>query len=408
MIPGPYEYFVVKAFEYSAYVPILSTYTSLALMRMKIIELNSFTKRDYFGTFLCETSYKRFVVLLIPVFGNLVIAIYDFSTRKYNNYAYMISQIKENYNKFNEASFNLRSRSEFLIDAASADARVIDLFSYKLRKNPYFMSRAVLRNMECIKYCDHSVVGQLSLYAQFEKEIKYFEMASKYRMNPSQFGGISEKTPKAVFEKSISASPGVIGEIESYRLKSINHIAGEKEVQSFELTNLNPLILDVWKSEIETKFEFDDLDVLSRVSKSFREIYKSLYIKCVKSLLIQYIDDLKDMLTLRPGFPTNKYSQQYLDLKGKLEEIKSSELKKGFDPAVVQFTRAIEPNFRMATITRLMFLLKDVSILDINLPQEVRSLKIHYDNSRLVLNSIYTPLPKRIYNICIQKLFKTN
>ncbi|MBS4167809.1 ankyrin repeat domain-containing protein [Parachlamydia sp. AcF125] len=87
--------FLVKADQISDYVPGLSTITSLVDLFQKCVLLLSKQKADisksHYYTYLQQKSFSRCIMLLIPVIGNISVAIYDFAKSKSNHQDAMLA-----------------------------------------------------------------------------------------------------------------------------------------------------------------------------------------------------------------------------------------------------------------------------------------------------------------------------
>ncbi|MBS4168594.1 HEAT repeat domain-containing protein [Parachlamydia sp. AcF125] len=90
--------FLLKADRVSDYIPGISTITSLIDLFQKCVVLPFKQKanisKNHYYTYLKQKSFSRCVVLLLPVIGNILIAIYDFakSRPKYADATLVVSQ----------------------------------------------------------------------------------------------------------------------------------------------------------------------------------------------------------------------------------------------------------------------------------------------------------------------------
>ncbi|MBS4168300.1 hypothetical protein [Parachlamydia sp. AcF125] len=75
--------FLVKADQVSDYIPGISTVTNLVDLFQKFVVLPSKQKanisKSHYYTYLQQKSFSRCLVLLIPVIGNIIIAVDDFA-----------------------------------------------------------------------------------------------------------------------------------------------------------------------------------------------------------------------------------------------------------------------------------------------------------------------------------------
>ncbi|MBS4168608.1 HEAT repeat domain-containing protein [Parachlamydia sp. AcF125] len=82
--------FLLKADQVSDYIPVISTLTNLIDLFQKYVVLSRKQKvnvsKNHYYAHLQQKSFSRCIVLLIPVIGNILVAIYDF-TKGRPNYA---------------------------------------------------------------------------------------------------------------------------------------------------------------------------------------------------------------------------------------------------------------------------------------------------------------------------------
>ncbi|MBS4169054.1 ankyrin repeat domain-containing protein [Parachlamydia sp. AcF125] len=81
--------FLLKADRIADYVPGLSTITNLIDLFQKYVMLPTKQKanisNNHYYSYLKQKSFSRCIVLLVPVIGNISVAIYDFAKGKYNH-----------------------------------------------------------------------------------------------------------------------------------------------------------------------------------------------------------------------------------------------------------------------------------------------------------------------------------
>ncbi len=86
MISRPNQRNPLVAFDQKLeYVPFISTFLSISNLFLKYVSIPRYPqrepiKKDYY-TYICQKSLLRCAIIAIPIFGNLVIAIYDITTK---------------------------------------------------------------------------------------------------------------------------------------------------------------------------------------------------------------------------------------------------------------------------------------------------------------------------------------
>lgn len=91
--------FFVKADNACDYIPFVSTLSNLIDLFQKCVVLplvsNQSIVNSHYYTHLKNKSILRCTFLLIPVIGNIIVGIYDFTNRKYNDKNFMLAAVKE-------------------------------------------------------------------------------------------------------------------------------------------------------------------------------------------------------------------------------------------------------------------------------------------------------------------------
>jgi hypothetical protein len=420
MIPGPYSPYLVKIFEMSDYIPFASTVTSYFILTHKLIFAfdgqKSLLKSCYFYAYCDETPYIRCAILLFPGIGNLVIAIYDFSQikriRECNDHFFMLSKIKNDFIEFKQASLSLRTNISFLLDAITVNAEVLQYFSESLLCNEYFKFNAILRNVDSIFQFEH-LKAYLSndinkIYDNFKVNfaVKYLDDVNFGKPRAEAKADYDFRVQEFINNQS-RRDQVKINDNEAelqleYKARAQDGVENANEVQRIVCS-----IKDIWVNEIITKISTEDLDALSRVSNDFKFYFKSHYITRFKQPLINIVSDVITQLKILIQNPKNN-DKKILESIANLEVMIDSNLTKGFDKAVERFTKAVGTNFRNVTLTRIMWLMKDlVFVYDRNIyyNDSLINLLLRYSwHYNYPFDSVYTSLPEKIYDALRLKL----
>jgi hypothetical protein len=101
----------------------------------------------------------RFIVLSIPVIGNLVVGIYDFANRKYNNKEYILKAMDQDFRIISKASWKLLSDKEFILKVVEKNGLALEYASEDLRRNRGVVFNAVEKNGCALQYASAKLRG---------------------------------------------------------------------------------------------------------------------------------------------------------------------------------------------------------------------------------------------------------
>lgn len=111
----------VKANNVCDYIPAVSTLSNLADLFQKCVVLpfinNQTIVNSHYYTHLKNKPVLRCIVLLIPVIGNIIVGIYDFANRKYNDRDVMFAAVQRNGWLLKYASEQLQGDKEIVFAA---------------------------------------------------------------------------------------------------------------------------------------------------------------------------------------------------------------------------------------------------------------------------------------------------
>ncbi|PIS00701.1 MAG: hypothetical protein COT84_06255, partial [Chlamydiae bacterium CG10_big_fil_rev_8_21_14_0_10_35_9] len=145
---------LAKVDTFCDYVPGLSSVSSLTDLFLKTVIFPniepSSIKSSHYYTHLSQKSFTRCIALLIPVIGNILVAIYDFVNRKYDDKDFMLDAIQQNARSFRFASERLKNDKDFILTAMGHDLFTGSLIfkhaSEKLKDDKDFMLAASQRS----------------------------------------------------------------------------------------------------------------------------------------------------------------------------------------------------------------------------------------------------------------------
>src|SRR5579864_2135951 len=104
---------LVTADNICSYVPLLSTVTNLVDIFQKCVVLPRMNQENiwnsYYYTHLDQKSFARCITLLVPILGNIIIAIYDFVNRAWNDKKYVLKLVNQNGLALMDASSALQN-----------------------------------------------------------------------------------------------------------------------------------------------------------------------------------------------------------------------------------------------------------------------------------------------------------
>ncbi len=138
----------VKIDNYCDYIPLVSTFKNIYNIYQKNVVIPSMTKpdlwKDRYYTHLDQKSYDRCIILLIPVLGNIIIAIYDLIHQKYDDKEYMLNAFSS-WISLADASKRLQDDEDAAFAAICYNRNNLKHISKRLQANKPFILRVVQR-----------------------------------------------------------------------------------------------------------------------------------------------------------------------------------------------------------------------------------------------------------------------
>ena len=140
----------VKADNACDYIPVISTFSNLADLIQKYviqyrIDQPTIDKNNYY-THLTEKETWRSTLLLIPGIGNLIIAIYDLTQRKYDNINFMLAAVRKDGMALEHASRRLKNNAKLVLTAVKQNWLALQHASNPLKNNQDFVLPLIREN----------------------------------------------------------------------------------------------------------------------------------------------------------------------------------------------------------------------------------------------------------------------
>ncbi|MCB1112325.1 MAG: DUF4116 domain-containing protein [Chlamydiales bacterium] len=136
------ENFFIAADQAADYIPVVSTVSNLVDLFQKTVVISNMKpttiEKAHYFSHLNKKSKTRCAVLLIPVLGNLAVAIYDFATRR-NNKEYMLKEIERDVSNAKNLGDKLRNDQEFMKELIQKHPITSKYLGNELRNNKAFM-----------------------------------------------------------------------------------------------------------------------------------------------------------------------------------------------------------------------------------------------------------------------------
>ena len=143
------------------YVPVVSTVSNLVDLFQKTVVLPSTPKEiiweSHYYTHLDQKSFSRCVVLLIPVIGNILVGIYDFVNRKYNDKEFMLAAVQQDVWALRFASARLKDDPEFMLAAVQQNGWALQFASDRLKDDKEVVLAAVQQNGTVLEYASDTL-----------------------------------------------------------------------------------------------------------------------------------------------------------------------------------------------------------------------------------------------------------
>ena len=126
---------LTKTTEFFDYVPVISTFKSLADLFTNYVILPKKTQieiyQHHYYRLVDAKSVKRMLMLTVPVIGNIVVALYDLTHQKLNHQAAVLYEIKNsNFELVNE---ELKADKAFMLKAIRSNYNAYDLVCKELK-----------------------------------------------------------------------------------------------------------------------------------------------------------------------------------------------------------------------------------------------------------------------------------
>lgn len=171
--------FISKADKVSDYIPVLSTFSNLVDLLQKVVLRSKppaeIEKNRYYRQ-IKDKSVLRCLVLLIPVFGNISVALWDSGRRdriinwyKNNGTQFdlnqlrtnetkdsklMLALIEDNHKAFRYAYPDLQESEDFALKAAKINGEVVQHWPEQFKKNKEMLLQVLKEQVGALKYVD--------------------------------------------------------------------------------------------------------------------------------------------------------------------------------------------------------------------------------------------------------------
>lgn len=151
------------------YIPLASTFTNLAILVNKVFQERVSTEssinhssepKSFFDpkVYVREKSLARCVILLVPVYGNMIVFIVDCLYGKYDIEEIMLQEIKKDPQLIQKSSRRLMRDADYLLKAIEINYEVLKFIDEDFRSNEKFMLEAIERNYKSIQFVDARLV----------------------------------------------------------------------------------------------------------------------------------------------------------------------------------------------------------------------------------------------------------
>lgn len=163
----PATNFLTTTWDYLDYAPLLSTGKSLIELFLKYVIVPRLDKekiaRSHIYTDIMNKHIVRILTTSVPVLGNIMIALYDYAMRKWNDKTYVLSLLSEDEKAIQSATEQLQHNREFVLEALERKAAVYLYIKPYLRNDPRFVEDALRKNGAVLKHLDQSQKDNIEL-----------------------------------------------------------------------------------------------------------------------------------------------------------------------------------------------------------------------------------------------------
>lgn len=150
------RYFFVKKDNFCDYIPVISTASNLFDIFQKTLYVDNLDKKtinnDHYYKHLKQKSNLRCIILLIPIFGNIAIGIYDFVTWKYHDKEMMLAEVQKDGLMLQHASEKLKNDPNVVSAAIKNKPWATAYIGEELKNDPDFVLSIAEGNPEILKF----------------------------------------------------------------------------------------------------------------------------------------------------------------------------------------------------------------------------------------------------------------
>ncbi|NGY95796.1 MULTISPECIES: DUF4116 domain-containing protein [unclassified Neochlamydia] len=136
------------------YIPIVSTVTNLVDIFQKVVVLpfkqkENISKNVYY-THLDQKSFRRCLILLVPVLGNILVGIYDVVRNKEKKA--LLANVQKNGLALKDGSDTLKSDRDVVLAAVQENGLALKYASKQLQNDKKVVLAAIQENGTALKY----------------------------------------------------------------------------------------------------------------------------------------------------------------------------------------------------------------------------------------------------------------
>lgn len=234
---------LIKIDTFADYIPVVSTVTNLVDLFFKAVVLPTIEKKNHYYTHIDDKSVLRCLILLIPILGNLIVAIYDLTREQgITDREIALQVIAAELENIGLVGPTLRKDKQFAIEALKQDGQKFKPSKdVKIFQN---LDETLRADAEVVKVALESNTMALEFAAE---ALKDNEEIVNYAVDRSglaiQFASARLRADKILAKKAVKKTAG-----------AFDHLADSlKQDTAFvnELKQLNPVLsrkLDKQKS----------------------------------------------------------------------------------------------------------------------------------------------------------------
>jgi|GEM_PF-2488056 len=145
--------FFLETYEY---IPVVSTFTSIVhIFNGCIMQKEDVFLKTHYFTSLRKKTVLRVIILIIPVFGNVLVAIYDF--KKYGEFVFTLKTVQLNGLSLEYASEEYKNNITIVTAAVKQNVKALQFASDEIREREKFINECITQDITAFYFAGDKI-----------------------------------------------------------------------------------------------------------------------------------------------------------------------------------------------------------------------------------------------------------